>query len=1432
MPNPLDMIDAALSDDQPQPTLNNPLDLLESALQDDSTPEPVQSDAEKYGPAVIAQRLKNMGIGHIPFASDILGGFGAVADSAIQLGGSLLGMDDVVKENRKKSELRIAGLQELNKDSNIPGWVRGAVGNAPAQLSKAMALGPAAPFVFAAEGMNEARLSADEAGVTGAAKYGNIAVQGVVEAFGGHLLRKFGIVNPQQVIPKTTAKQMVADFIKSGVVDSAEFGGLNVASVLSDKLSKGQDIKAEDLLSTFGEGVLSGYIFKGVHSAAEKAAAFKQAFPDKAAALAESGRTSRRALEEAGIVDHEMNADARKEFVTSLSTDQANIEQYPVGMKVNRLDSVDELASNTTNGNVQRLMNQDRRRADLEEGMSVEQKPGYSIEKPQEVEAATAVADPFPVKEKQLTRNELYAKAEELGVAGYRGKSLLKVQEMITAAEASQPVEPPPPSEPVIEAPGPEVVEQDGQMTKAMVYETAKAMGIKGYKGKSIKKVSEMIEEHQEQAPETDSDVPDDPLDDTPSELAMQDADARPNLEAMGSMGGNVLLNEKVRGDDTVAGLGLKSMPKEVADRFQAAKGSKSESILDRVKRVATAAVQVTRAQEHLANTGKNATSNEFFRLHKVVPDASRDRAVRTIAAIVDPLNGPKQKTAYETYLQVKNMQEAVRNGEPLRMGFTKESLDATASELEGVVNNTPEVKRAIEQRQAVKSEVLDKLLERGLLSEEAVSDREFYYHQQINDKIKVQRLGAGGGKFGKKSFQKQRVKGDGELGQEYDYNTDYIEAEAAWLTDAYTKIAEEDLLRQLDKTQGIQLKKGQRIPEGYAEWSPQPGNHFYRSSGTAGQVAEAALQSMVKDGGITSEEAAATLPQRKTMILPENVVAQLNATQKAKAPGEIAKASADILSTWKSWMINAPNRIIKSAISNMSGDIDAAFAGAPGAFKKVPKILGELQDFYATKKLATSEDLRQAVDLGVLSASMAAQEIKQIKSMGSFKRFYDEKSGRWDQKALGQVAGGIDAVQKIQNFREATMRYAAFKHFKEELSAGTLKDYAGSKKEVIDSIHEKMGVEYAAAKLSRDMLGDYGNLSVAGNWLRKNALPFWSYQEINMKRYPRFLINAFKNRGAAAGAGTAAYVGAKAMIGLATARTAAMYAVISAVNHFTHPEEEEDLSRADRSSPHLTLGRNADGSVNLARNIGASGEFLEWFGINSLLGMADKLKKGQMSANEAIIEMLKDPANKVIQSIRPEAKGALEAVTGKSLFPDAFNPRTVDPAQATAQTLGVGEEFKAVKGAITKDGTRAAPHYLKKYAMGVSDVDKNALGEMYDLINAYKRSKGKDPKPFDGPASPIAKMRTAATDGNYEAFKEARTVYLKDNKFKNFSASLKKLDPVDREIKDEADFEDNFLTETQRKKLYRVRDYAQRTRTKMYEWWRKAFDEDEAAKK
>jgi hypothetical protein len=240
-----------------------------------------------------------------------------------------------------------------------------------------------------------------------------------------------------------------------------------------------------------------------------------------------------------------------------------------------------------------------------------------------------------------------------------------------------------------------------------------------------------------------------------------------------------------------------------------------------------------------------------------------------------------------------------------------------------------------------------------------------------------------------------------------------------------------------------------------------------------------------------------------------------------------------------------------------------------------------------------------------------------------------------------------------------------------------------------------------------------------------------------------------------------------------------------------------------------LLLGHHADGTIIVLHNTGALGDFLEWFGLNTLLSRSEQLRAGQASISEVAGEMLKDPINKVVGGLRPDLKAAFELPAGKSSYPDVFRPRSINRDEYVAGIAGLNDEYMGIRGRVLHDGSRFRPHYWTRL-IGVSDPRKNALYEMYDLRDHFLNKVGEQ-KDFRGDEN-FKRMREAAANSDPAAFDEARHNFMASGKtYKNFRASLAGLDPIASKLNkaDEERFEKEYLTGPQKKKFDLAKQYA-----------------------
>jgi hypothetical protein len=638
-------------------------------------------------------------------------------------------------------------------------------------------------------------------------------------------------------------------------------------------------------------------------------------------------------------------------------------------------------------------------------------------------------------------------------------------------------------------------------------------------------------------------------------------------------------------------------------------------------------------------------------------------------------------------------------------------------------------IEEAVAERNEVMTNLKNELIDEGLLSEELRNDDAYYHHQviqfmQMEDKFKgdfnvnAQKAGV---RTKKQGWQKART------GSIKDYNTSYLDSEFAVMSMMRSQLETKRLLEKIkaEEDQASKIKAQAKEEEttvedllrnsedwkDYTVWKPAPDTVWFHTYTLNDKVAQEVLEQVDKtDLKIRKNKEALEkgekLPKRtqqertegvevtegdigeavvkgkdEEWIIPKELAKTLNDSRKPNVG--IAKVSAWTLQAWKKWVLLNPERLIKYNLNNSSGDIDIAFAFDPMILGEAKQAAKDL--FHDLKKHKLSLELQKefadARKKGVIDSGFAITEVD------DFSRMYDKLfNGRPSNMKDETWVEGIEAVaediktgpkkiakgywknaKEYTTLRENILRLAAFRYFKKKIARNPKdKIYAASKSHEIDQIKDDGD---RAAKLTRELIGDYGNISHAGQFIREHLMPFWSWTEINTPRYIRLLANSAKETSGSRKAlakriaktipgkaiRTGAGVGIKA--GVRMAQFAAMTTMVGIWNHTLFPDEEEKLSEFERGQLHILLPNVwQDGEVVSLRFSGAFSDALSWLSLHDTFSDYAQGK----TIGEQFEEMWKAPINKLAAGLTPTAKVFYETVTGVATWPDVFNPRPI----------------------------------------------------------------------------------------------------------------------------------------------------------------------------
>lgn len=615
-------------------------------------------------------------------------------------------------------------------------------------------------------------------------------------------------------------------------------------------------------------------------------------------------------------------------------------------------------------------------------------------------------------------------------------------------------------------------------------------------------------------------------------------------------------------------------------------------------------------------------------------------------------------------------------------------------------------------------------------------------------------------------------------------------------------------------------------IPEGYVAWQPREGNLFFCADTVPAHMADQLYEQIISEMGIKAKDLNRVLvmgSRRPSYVLKEEIALTLDNLVKDQQLNPLLKPLADIQRAWKIWQLVSPRRWFKYNFRNLSGDAEAVFVGNPAAFKKVPQAFSELYPVFAANKPMT-QNMRDWFERGGMETLLQAQELGDINSLKMFVSL-EQKKGTAAELPTRAWQGYWKAARISTDFREAILRYASYLSYLEQMQnspEGRPKNFGASIREetmALDDIKDR------AFKLSNELLGAYDQVGVVGQGLRKYVMPFWSWNEVNFRRTKQLFFNAARDGGLARAAARKV-LGTMVVkspflawsIGKFTLKAAGLWVLLQLWNEWKWPEEEKSLPIDTRSRPHIIFGRDKDGKVLYFDRLGFVQDFLGWFGLDeSPLVVRDWLN-GKRTIKEIAVDMAKSPLNKLIGGLGPVLKTPAEIIWGKTIYPDAFKPRSIrDRWEYLANSLGLANEYKALAGKpVQTYGTgNRAEGYWRSWGESLIYKADPLQSSYYDILDEkyrFMRKKGKDNNAsyYSPKSNALYNFKLSIRYKDKEAARKYLTEYAQlGGTSKGLEQSLKAMNPLNGLNKEEqVEFVKSLNSEDRAKLIRAIRYY------------------------
>jgi len=724
---------------------------------------------------------------------------------------------------------------------------------------------------------------------------------------------------------------------------------------------------------------------------------------------------------------------------------------------------------------------------------------------------------------------------------------------------------------------------------------------------------------------------------------------------------------------------------KEAEERYKKASGVNTQNkYLEKARGFVTNFYhRFTRTYPDLPNTPRFAELRNILSLQKSVKEVTQDRTARIIQGITADM-GSKKLDLFTRKVILDDLTQEAKSDRALPLGYSTYNakgdlvtdttrLKADMEKIDRALFNHPDVVEALKRRGKIWKAVTGDLVTYNILTENQL--KENYFRHQILEHVNAKsRLTKGVGKRLKakrSGFTRHRG------GSTYDINTDYLQAEFEVMSQALHDIETAKLLNRIErlpiniKSKLVKEAKGtdvedwhDLIPEGYTTWQPRDGRVFYSTYTVPERIVNAFVDNIgtgvLKIDSELVKKATAVGGMRKEFVLPEEASTTLDNLLTTK-PTNIIRDTTKVGSTlWKQAVLFGPRRSIKYNFQNFLGDADAVFAGNPSIFKKFPQATRELYAVYAENAPMTAP-MKDFFTRGGFSSTFSVQEIPDVKSIVVFERFYNASK----KKSLIQKANIFkkywEGVKKWTQFRESLLRYSAYLDYIERFTGKGKPNYGSSNRADVNALSSPKD---KASKVATELLGDYANITAFGKDMRESVAPFYSWIEINFKRYPGITKNAWQDgykEGSTTSARTLGVIGRNALGVWATTkvilRIISMTSAVLTYNQLFFKEEEDDLSEYDKGRMHFHLGRDKDGDVKIMRGQGAFSDLIEWFGLGQAPIMWREYFDGKASLTDILGTIplvtgqvgLKPFVQKMMGSISPFYKAPAEFMSGFS---------------------------------------------------------------------------------------------------------------------------------------------------------------------------------------
>ena len=547
-------------------------------------------------------------------------------------------------------------------------------------------------------------------------------------------------------------------------------------------------------------------------------------------------------------------------------------------------------------------------------------------------------------------------------------------------------------------------------------------------------------------------------------------------------------------------------------------------------------------------------------------------------------------------------------------------------------------------------------------------------------------------------------------------------------------------------------------IPKGYSIFNPLSGQFISFAHSLAENCIGIAFEENCKNLGLSKD----TISMLQTkfsdsistqlMVLPDEITQTLSKLSTPNVHDPLYKFAKKLTNYWKKYVLYFPTRFWKYNLRNITGDLDAALAGDPTMIRFFPQAFSELTTAFYGDKSKISNELKEFQARGGALTFRSAQDLLEDRQLKKASKLIADLNAKgnsaWKNlprnawKLLDKFLGS--SIQKLSDFREQWIRYAVYLDYLHQMQNnpdGMPNNWGASDKDEVMSIDD---IRDRAFKMANELIGAYDQISETGRALRDLLIPFYSWMEVNAKRYLQLLYNGLAEeeigdfaqrflKGQIANIPYYTYKVGKTLLFISL-----FSILVQAFNNFFWPEDEKKLPPEIRERPHLVFGHDSEGNVRYFTNVGSLFDLVDWFGLDTFKHDIKQIFNGQQTVTDWIKHISSAPFKKLVNGLTPLIKTPLELGSGLGFYPDFTRPRRInDSLQYLAQSFGLTWPLKFTKSLVSgysysnwhefrnffiysQDAEQAAYFYTLNL---VNQFRENVLGEKFSGYSTNKRS-------------------------------------------------------------------------------------------------------------